>query len=284
MMQAEQKFSILQNKEKAPMVSIKSQPQPIEIHAASTDYTWQGLYKVGGVAALLAGAIFRRNLGAEISLFSTTTPPDTVIGWFVLLQKNKLLGLAYLNLFDIINYALVALMFLALCAVLQQANKSAAVISIACALAGTIVYFASNTAFSMLSLSAQYTTATTDVQRAMLLAAGQAMLVINDLGVSGSIYISLFLLATAGMLISITILQSNYFNKGTAYVGILANAFDLVYCLAFPFVPVQYDDLIAISTIPAAGLLLMIWHILTGLRLYQIGANRSEQIQATICI
>ena len=32
------------------------------------DFAWKSLHKVGGAAALIAGVIFRRNLGPEISL------------------------------------------------------------------------------------------------------------------------------------------------------------------------------------------------------------------------
>ena len=82
--------------------------------AETTDSAWKGLYRVGGAAILIAVLLFRRNFGAEITLFSEYTVPDTAIDWFTLLQSNKPLGLAYLEIFDIINYALVGLMFLAL--------------------------------------------------------------------------------------------------------------------------------------------------------------------------
>jgi hypothetical protein len=240
------------------------------------DSAWKSLYMVGGAAALIAGVIFRRNLGVEISLFSKYTPPATVSDWFTLLQSNRLIGISYLNFFDVIDYALVGLMFLALYAALRHINKSYMAIATVLSLVGIATYFASNTAFSMVSLSNQYTVATTDAQRAMYLAAGQAMLAINDIGNPGTqpstgIYMSSLLIAIAGMITSIVMLRSDMFSRATAYVGILASTFDLVYCIAFAFVPVINADLVAISTIPAAGLLLMIWHILIGRRLFQLG-------------
>jgi hypothetical protein len=84
-------------------------------NAEISNSDWKSLYKVGGVAALIAGAMFRRNISAEIELFSQHTPPVAVSDWFELLQSNRLLGLAYLHVFDLVNYALVGLMFLALC-------------------------------------------------------------------------------------------------------------------------------------------------------------------------
>jgi hypothetical protein len=57
-------------------------------HAEISDSDWKSLYRVGGVAALIAGALFRRNLGAEIELFSQHTLPVTVSDWFALLQSK----------------------------------------------------------------------------------------------------------------------------------------------------------------------------------------------------
>jgi hypothetical protein len=245
-------------------------------HAVTSDSGWKSLYRIGGVAALIAGVLFRRNLAAEIGLFSQQESPVTVSNWFALLQSNRLLGLAYLNIFDIVNYALVGLMFLALYAVLRRANRSFMAIATALGFLGIAVYFASNTAFSMLSLSNQYAVATTEAQRTSLLAAGEAMLAINRFSAPGSHpgsggYISLFLIAIAGMITSVVMLRSDLFNRATACVGILASALDLAYCIAYAFVPTVDSELLAILFIPAAGLLLMIWHILVGWRLYQLG-------------
>jgi len=248
----------------------KSSSQMNQVADAKTaDSAWKSLYTVGGAAALIAGVIFRRNLGPEISLFSGHAPPSTVIDWFTLLQNNKLLGLSLLNLFDIVDYALVGLMFLALYAALRRANESYMAIATTLGFVGIAVYFASNTAFSMLSLSDQYAAATTDAQRSMFLAAGQAMLAINNPGAiyqGTGWYMSFLLLAVAGLIISAVMLRSNIFSKVTAYVGILASAFDLTCCITLAFVPA-----IDVFLLSASGLLLMIWHILVGWRLFQLG-------------
>ncbi len=247
-------------------------------NAETSDSDWKSLYRIGGVAALISGIFFRRNIAAEIGLFSEYKPPVTVSNWFVLLQSNRLLGLSYLNIFDIVNYALVSLMFLALYVVLRRTNKSYMAIATILGFLGIAVYFASNKALSMLSLSEQYAAATTDTQRTMLLAAGEAMLAINRFSSPGAHpgtggYVSLFLIAIAGMITSVVMLRSDVFNRATAYVGILASAFDLAYCIAFAFMPTVDSELLAVIFIPAAGLFLMIWHIMVGWRLYQLGKD-----------
>lgn len=242
----------------------------------STDSEWNSLYKIGGMAALLAGVLFRRNLAAEIGLLSQHKAPVTVSDWFALLQSNRLLGLAYLNIFDIVNYALVGLMFLALYAALRRGNQSYMAIATTFGFLGIAVYFASNTAFSMLSLSEQYAGAITEAQRSMYLAAGEAMLVLNRFSDPGSHpgtggYISLLLIALAGMMTSVVMLRSDLFNRATAYLGILASTFDLAYCIAYACVPAVGSELLVLLFIPAAGLFWMIWHIMVGWRLYQLG-------------
>ncbi|MBN1978158.1 MAG: DUF4386 family protein [Anaerolineae bacterium] len=243
--------------------------------AETSDSGWKSLYRVGGIAALTSGVLFRRNIAAEIGLFTQTPSPATVSGWFELLQSNRLLGLAYLNIFDLVNYALLSLMFLALYAILRRDNKSAMAIATTLGLVGVAVYSASNTAFSMLSLSEQYAAATSDEQRT-LLAAGQALLAINRFSSHGGYpgsggYMSLLLIAIAGMITSIVMIRSAAFNRATAYVGILASALDLAYCVAFACMPALDSEMLAIAFIPAAGLFLMVWHILVGWRLFHLG-------------
>ena len=249
-----------------------NQVNPIETPNAE----WKKLYKIGGLAALMAGIFFRRNIAAEISLFSAYQAPSDVGEWFALLQSNRLLGLAYLNVFDLVNYILVGLMFLALFVVLKQANPAFMTIAIAFCFLGIAAYFASNTAFSMLALSAHYAAATTDAQKTVLLSAGEALLALNrfsnaDAAPGTAGLASLFLIAAAGMLASITMLQSNVFRRTAAYVGIVASALDLAYCFAFVLNTSVDGKVLALVFIPAAGLFWMIWQILVGWRLWQLG-------------
>jgi hypothetical protein len=245
------------------------------------DSDWKPLYRIGGVAALLAGILFRRNLAAEIGLFSRHKAPASVGDWFALLQGNRLLGLAYLNVFDLVNYALVALMFLALYLLLQRANRSAMLAATALGMIGIAVYFASNTAFSMLGLSDRYAAATTEVQRTSLLVAGEALQTLNRFAATGSHpgsggFLSLLLIAVAGLIISVVMLRSAIFGRGTALVGLLASALDLAYCVAFVALPAADDETIALLFIPAAGLLWMAWHIMVGWRLTRLGRREAE--------
>jgi hypothetical protein len=243
------------------------------------DFAYRGLYRASAIAALMAAVLFRRNLDAEWMLLRGTgiinvgpsTTPNTVIDWFMLLQHNKLLGLTLLNLFDLINYALVGLIFMALCTALRRASPSRIIIVAALGFAGITSYFVSNQSFTMLSLSQQYIAATSDAQRAMFLAAGQAALAIhqNNSYAGSGIYLSFLLVSVAGLIISAVMLHSAIFSKGTAYMGIMANGFGLGYYIVFAFAPALVFIPISISAV-----FLLVWYILVGVRLWVLDLHR----------
>lgn len=244
------------------------------ISFTKADPGYKSLYLVGGVASIIAALVFRRNLGPEVSIITGQVAPADMAGWFTLLQDDRLLGFIFLNAFDIVDYALVGLVFLALYFDLRRYNKSYMALASALGFMGLVVYFASNTALSVLSLSDQYAAATSDAQRSMLLAAGEAIMAMNPPGViypGAGNYLSFLLLAVAGLVVSLVMLQSSIFSKATAFTGFLAGAFDLACCVAIAFHPVKSP--VCVLLIAAAGLLLIIWHIFIGLRLIRLGLD-----------
>ena len=158
---------------------------------------WTPLYRSGGIAALLAAILFRRNIGAEVSLFTGAAAiPHSVADFYALLQSNPFVGLSFLAVFDLIDYVLVGLIFLALAAAFWQTHQSTAAIALASGLVGVAVSLASNISLTMFSLSQQHAAATSAAQQAALLAAGQAVLATGDpLGIhpATGAYVSLLL-------------------------------------------------------------------------------------------
>jgi hypothetical protein len=234
---------------------------------------WQWLYRIGGVAILIAVVVFRRHFGAELTLLMDMgvidlKPPSSALDWFTLLQANRFLGLLLLDLFDIVNYLLVGLMFLALYGALRRANKVAMTVATACILVGVAVYLASNQAFALSALSDQYAAASTDAQRATFLAAGEALLAIHN---PNGIHLGLLLVALAGLIASVVMLRSHIFGKATATAGLVANTLVLSYFVALPLVP-AIAPLFPASSAPFR----LIWYILIAWRLLQLGRGASE--------
>ncbi len=243
---------------------------------------WKSLYRISAVAAVVAALLFRRNMAEEFLLFrgmgilrtGPTALPATVIDWFTLLQKDRFIGLILLNLFDIVNYAMVGLIFLGLYAALRRVNRSYTILAGALGIIGCAVYFASNQAFAMLFLSDRYASAATDAERAMLLAAGEALLAIQNTAATygnGS-YISYFLVTLAGLIFALVMLQSSVFGKAAAWIGILAHAFGLCYYITQAFAPA-----LNIIPIPASAPFLLIWYLLIAIKLLQLGSGASKE-------
>lgn len=237
---------------------------------------WATLYKIGGIAALLAVFVFRRNLGAELSLLAMfgfvdgvpVTPLDTALDWFTLFQENRLVGLTLFNFFDLVEYALLGLVFLALYAALRQANRSAMLIATICGLVGITVYFASNQALAMFALSERYSAATTAAQRSTYLAAGEALLAVNNpesIYQGTGFYVSLFLVLLAGLISSVVMLTSPVFSKATAITGILANGIGLCYFITVAFLPAIYW-----IPHPVSAPFRVTWYFLIALRLFKL--------------
>jgi hypothetical protein len=150
-----------------------------------------------------------------------------VIGWFTLFQDNALVGLLDMDLLLIVDYLLLVGVFLALWASLRRANESLMAIALTLQLVATATYFASAVAFELLSLSNQYWTAATDVERSIFLAAGQAMLATWQ----GTAFdVSYVLSALAIIIVSVVMLRSHHylFTKTTGYAGLSAGVLALV--------------------------------------------------------
>jgi hypothetical protein len=214
-------------------------------HVAKTidhqESAWKGLYFIGGVAAFLALIVFRRFFAVELMAFNgfgifeiPPNEPTSALEWFTLLEGNKLVGLILLGIVDLINYALVGLIFLAVYGALRKVNQIAMGLAIIFSVISLSVYFASNQALSFLHLSKQFQAATSDAERAIYLGAGEAL----SANIQGTgWYTSLFLIYLAGLIISIVMFQSNLFNKATAWTGILANSFGLLLFPTLIFAP-----------------------------------------------
>lgn len=143
--------------------------------------TWKTLYRFGAIAALVAALVFRRNIGTEVSLFTGVSAiPHSAAEWFSLLQTKPFVGMSFLAVFDLCNYFLEGLVFLALAAMFWQAGKSLVALGLASGLVGIGVNFATNISLSMFSLSQQFAAATSETQKTALLSAGQALLAINN--------------------------------------------------------------------------------------------------------
>jgi hypothetical protein len=178
--------------------------------------SWRGLYRLGGLAALLSLLFFP----IQIGVFMLHPLPSAVIDWFNLLQAQPLIGLIDLDLLLVVDQVLIMVIFLALFAALKQVNLSWMTVGLTLGLASTILFIASNPAVAMYGLSTQYFAAADDSMRTVILAAGQAVMS----GWQGTAFqVSYIAGSVATILISSVMLHSDAFGKAAGILGIIAN-------------------------------------------------------------
>mgnify|MGYP001546419170 CR=1 FL=1 len=234
---------------------------------------WGTLFKIGAIAAMVASLLFRRNIGAEVSLFiGTEAIPVTIQNWYAMLQERPFIALSLLSFFDLVNYFLVAVILVALAALVHKANKGIAVLALSSGLIGVALNLSSNISLTLLSLSQQYASAVSEVQKAELLDAGQSILAGNnplaEYPATG-VLVSLLLIAAAVFMLSLLMLQTH---RATAIIGLIASGCDLLYCVVFPLTLIAPVYLL----LAVAGFFWMVWHFLIALKLLKSGKNTVE--------
>ena len=182
---------------------------------------WSWLYKIGGAAALIMVMITL----TQFVVFIAAPPPleGTATDWFALFQKSAFLGLLGFESLLVIYALLSVLVSLALFAALKPASQSLTALFLVLSIIGGMAFVVARPALEMLSLSNQYSAATTDAQRAVIQAAGEAMVAIFH---GTAFQVSYILGSITGFLIAVVMLKSSIFSKTTAYLRIASSVFD----------------------------------------------------------
>jgi hypothetical protein len=231
---------------------------------------WAGIYKLGGLAALSTILVGVLEIAITFLPGGNTTQ-ETARDWFLLFQTNGFMGLRDLGLLNIFLNVLGILTAFALYTA-HRGNRYQPYITLAMILniLGVGIFYATNRAFPMLALSQQYAVATTDAQRAVLEAAGQAMLSVGQSHTPGT-FLGFFFTEAAGVAFSIIMLRSKIFSKATAYMGILGFGLLLIFEFLSSFVSGLSAAVMLLAMV--AGLSSMAWDILLARKLFQLGRN-----------
>ncbi len=244
--------------------------EPKLIVSEPVDFGWKSLCKVGGITVLivflipLAEVVISYLPGVQRATQGTVT----VVDWFTLFQTHWFLGLRNLGFLNLIAVVLLAPTVLAIYSAIRRDHEAYGALSTILFFVGLAVYVASSMAFPMLSLSGQYASATTDAQRSLLIAAGQAMLA------EGQSRAGIPLVEFACLAISTVMLRGKVFSKTTAYAGILGNVLLMVVetiLTLFRTLPL-WGMVLAV----VAGLAMMSWYFLVGKRLLQLGYGKPD--------
>ncbi len=228
------------------------------------DPSWRGLYRAGGVSALLYVVL---TFAVPVVLgFITPQPPSaggvaTFAGGVAILQFIASNGSVFILEQALIfgPSVLAMVVFLALYMALKHLNKSYAAIGALLAIAAAVLTLVT---FSIMGglvyLSGEYVAATTAAQRAAFTTAAEGLIAVHNAMIADGI------LFTIGILIISLVMLKGVFQKGVAYVGIVTGVLGIVSEALRPILGPGYI---------VYGVLLLIWFIAVGWKLYRLGLS-----------
>lgn len=232
---------------------------------------WNSLYRLGGVAALFSVLVVLTDI--TLTFFPAgAEPPGTMTAtdWFQLFQDNWFFGLRNLGFLpNILNLALSIPLLIALYDAHKQTNKAYAALALILSLVGTTIYLSNNAAFPMLALSAKYEAATTDAQRTLFAAAGEAVLARGEDFTPGA-FIGFLFSEIAMIAMALVMLRGGIFGKATAYAGILGSFCLTIFTIWTTFISQFFEIAMIFALI--GGLLSIAWNILSARKLFQLGS------------
>jgi len=223
------------------------------------DSTWKGMYKVGGLAMLIAGILY---LAGTTSGYYLGTPPGDNQGYWQSLAAQPALAQATYWIFALAGVLLIPAA-LGLYLALKGIDKNAMLVA-----AGLVCFFivldvgvTELNSLALVALAQNYTAATSDVQRATYAAAAEWGLATLPVATFFS-----WVGPSVGFLIISIVMQKGIFGKNTARLGMIANGLGIVAGFYF------------LVSVPVLALLLTpiliiygVWLIATGRRLYKLG-------------
>ena len=230
-----------------------------ESASATPDRSWRTLYRVGGVASLLAACAY---IVATVVYFVVPPPPEE--GGVAILDYIAAHRAVYIleQVLWLAPSVLLTVATLALAVALKDLYKSYAVIGGVLGVASwalTLVYPATGGgAPALVYLSDRYA-ATGDVaQRAAYAAAAEGFIAQNIIPTAVGI------LEPIGILILALVMLRGVFHRGVAYLGIATGALGVVSEALRPVLGLAYI---------VYGLLLFAWFIATGWALYRLASD-----------
>ena len=233
---------------------------------------WKTLYRAGAVAPLVALLFYL----TEFSILFLGEPyPSTVLGWYALIQRGRLLGLWYLNALDILSFAFLGIMYLALYVALRRVRPSATLIALYLAMLGIVVFIVPRVLqLALLPLSDLHAEAATEAQRAIYLAAGEALSYVTT---ATPQTLGFLFMAAAGLIISTVLLSGRTFGRTAGYVGIVGFVAALANYASHLLAPQVAEMLMPIN-----GLLWFVWWILISGWLFRLAGSTSNRESGSV--
>ncbi len=225
----------------------------------SLDLSWKGIYRWGGVSALLIGVLYFIAMVLALGMGTQPSGGEAVLTW---LSGQTTLAYSVYGVAILTDILLVPVL-LALYLALKGVNKNAMLAATGLAVAGVVLDLGVTCIswVALITLSQNYAAATSDALRASYVATANYALAAT--AVSAPIYS--MVVPSIGLLIISLVMLKGIFSKGTAYVGISASIVGFVYGISL-FVPALSAISLVIATI-----LIAVFCLVVGSKLYKLG-------------
>jgi hypothetical protein len=232
------------------------------ISAETVNPAWKGAYKAGGIALIIAAVLYILDIFPGLSLGPVPTTGEGFITW----AGQTTLGNAAFML-SISADAFFILGGLALYLALKDVKKFSMLIAVALWEVSIVLdmprLFVAN---SVSSLSSGYAAATSEAQKAAYVAASDLAFGISY---GAALVVTIMILYVSTLIISWVMLKG-VFGKGIAYLGIAASIVGLI---GSPYSPALFPTGALEIAFLIGYVLLSIWGILAGYRLYRLGKH-----------
>ena len=198
-----------------------------------------------------------------------TSIPETAIGRFEEFEQSVIMGLYHLDLLNVFINTLSAIGFIGLFLAHSKERPVLTGFATLIFIAGLIMFLSINTALPMMSIAEGFNESTDATHRAALVSAGETMIARGEHG-SPSMFISMFLMITAGIVMSWQMLKCSVFKPSVAIMVLISYISLLAYIILLAFFPETKN--LAMIIVAPGGILGIIWQILVTRKFFALGS------------
>ncbi|UYP44259.1 hypothetical protein NEF87_000544 [Candidatus Lokiarchaeum ossiferum] len=198
--------------------------------------------------------------------------PETIEEVFEMLETNRFEAILRLDFQSLIIILLMAPVSFGIYAVMKKKDPAISLFLLILILMGVVIAVTNNGALSLIDLSDKYNNTVDDMIRSKYIAAGEAVLAMNEWNGTAWLVSGIFLQG-GFLLFHIRMHKNELFSNSTIILGILANGLDLIQHLLHLFTPTLSSYIMIV-----AGIFYFGWYIFLGKDLYRYSLVENKKV------
>ncbi|MBN2350426.1 MAG: hypothetical protein JXJ22_16435 [Bacteroidales bacterium] len=224
---------------------------------------WKLFYKIGAISVFLSVLVMLTEI------FLTALPDGaraelTIEQLFDMYNRNWFMAMRYMGLINIIASTLMLPVFFSLYGLYRYNLKVFASFSLILSFVGYVIFMADNASFACLGLAEKYFKEVSDINKTILLAAGEALFAKGASHTPGT-FPGFLIGEIAGIFFSIIMLIGRVLKKSTGIIGLIGCSFLLIFEVISSFISSLFYEAMIFAMI--GGIMTLVWYVLIGLGL-----------------